>query len=293
MKKICIFLFITVISLSFYTIKSEMSADNVLLAINCGGESFRDSRDILYVEDSYVDSGQSSDFGSQFEIKNTHDQIPYHTERWNDKDFTYSLPVPEGRYVLVLKFSEVYFNSASEKIFDVNIGNKKVVSQLDIYSKVGKSTAYDEFVEFEVRGGKAYINNKFTEGGYDNTNETLKVTFKKSEKDNPKINAILVVKGGLQDTDYELFKNQLEDLEKEKMEKERKQREIKKRNSLHYDFEEFEEDFVDPDIQKRKNGFTGVLSLICLGLLVFIIYSALFKKKKIVEEDEFEDKKMK
>jgi len=62
-----------------------------------------------------------------------------------------------GKYVLVLKFSEVYFNSPNEKIFDVGFGNLKVVNQLDIYSKVGKATAYDEYVEFEFKNGKIYV----------------------------------------------------------------------------------------------------------------------------------------
>lgn len=61
-----------------------------------------------------------------------------------------------GKYVLILKFSEVYFNSAGEKIFDVALGNVKVVNQLDIYSKVGKATAYDEYIEFEFKNGKIY-----------------------------------------------------------------------------------------------------------------------------------------
>jgi len=62
-----------------------------------------------------------------------------------------------GKYVLILKFSEVYFNSAGEKVFDIGLGNLKVVNQLDIYSKVGKATAYDEFMEFEFKNGKIYI----------------------------------------------------------------------------------------------------------------------------------------
>jgi hypothetical protein len=63
-----------------------------------------------------------------------------------------------GKYVLVLKFSEVYFNSPSEKIFDVNLGNESVVKQLDVYSKVGKATAYDEFIEFELKNNKILMN---------------------------------------------------------------------------------------------------------------------------------------
>lgn len=278
----------TIIAALFYQVNAEMTADNVLLAINCGGESYRDSKDIYYLDDSYVDGGQSSDFGSQFEIKNTHDQIVYQTERWSENDFTYSLPVPEGKYVLVLKFSEVYFNSANEKVFDINIGNKPIVKNLDIYSKVGKSTAYDEFVEFEIKNGKAYLNGKLADNGYDSSNNLLKVVFKKAQRDNPKINGIVVVKGTLQDTDYANFKLQMEDMEKEKMEKERKQREIKKRNNLHYDFEEFEEDFVDVDIEKSKSSMSSPLLWFVVLLVSFFAYN-FFTRKSTSEEDDKEE----
>ena len=46
------------------------------------------------------------------------------------------------------------------------------------------------------------------------------VNFLKGEKDNPKINAILLVKGSLEDTDYNHYKNQLEQLESQLNEKE-------------------------------------------------------------------------
>jgi len=48
----------------------------------------------------------------------------------------------------------------------------------------------------------------------------LIVNFLKGEKDNPKINAILLVKGSLEDTDYNHYKNQLEQLESQLNEKE-------------------------------------------------------------------------
>lgn len=264
---------------------SEMLRENVVLAINCGGEAFKDSREIQYIEDSFVNGGQSSDFGSQFEIKNTADQAPYQTERWSESDITYSLPLGDGKYVIVLKFSEVYFNSPNEKVFDVFIGSKKVVANVDIFSKVGKSTAYDEFIEIEIKGGRAYYSGKSIENGYDIEEGTLELIFKKGLKDNPKINAILVVKGTLADTDYENFKNQLDDLEKEKAEKERKQREIKKRNSLHYDFEEFEDDFVDTDITKKSG--LKLNSLVLIIIVLSIIYFAYSKLK--VNDHEKDD----
>jgi hypothetical protein len=48
----------------------------------------------------------------------------------------------------------------------------------------------------------------------------LIVNFLKGEKDNPKINAILLIKGSLEDTDYNHYKNQLEELVSQLNEKE-------------------------------------------------------------------------
>ncbi len=59
---------------------------------------------------------------------------------------------------MVLKFSEVYFNSAGEKIFAVSFGNEPILKNLDIYSKVGKASAYDEYIPFEIKNGKVYVN---------------------------------------------------------------------------------------------------------------------------------------
>lgn len=50
---------------------------------------------------------------------------------------------------------------------------------------------------------------------------SLVVIFKKGERDNPKINAILLVKGTLKETDYEFYKGQLEELERQINSKER------------------------------------------------------------------------
>ena len=36
------------IAISIIQVKSELSQENVVLAINCGGDSFKDSRGILY-----------------------------------------------------------------------------------------------------------------------------------------------------------------------------------------------------------------------------------------------------
>jgi len=85
----------------------------------------------------------------------TDDSPLYQTERWANGNFQYILPInKEGKYVLILKFSEVFFNSAADKIFDIGFGDSRVINKLDIYSKVGKSTACDEYIEFELKNDK-------------------------------------------------------------------------------------------------------------------------------------------
>ena len=223
----------------------------------------------------------------------TQDAELYQTERWAGEDFSYDIPVPNsGKYVLVLKFSEVYFNSPNEKIFNVALGKQNIVNHLDVFSKVGKAIAYDEFIEFELKNNKVYINvvlqkiifvffqGRVAEGAYNEETGILTINFIKGERDNPKINSILLVKGTLADTDYENFKNQFEELERLKQEKERKQREFKKKSN-DYDYEDFEDDYIDSGVTGEKGStFFSPTGIILLSLIGFFMYSLLFKSKK-------------
>ncbi|VDP58240.1 unnamed protein product, partial [Heligmosomoides polygyrus] len=62
--------------------------------------------------------GISSDYGSRYAFPNAplEDQKLYETERYHNGDLTYVFDIAQdGDYVVVLKFSEVYFQSAGEK----------------------------------------------------------------------------------------------------------------------------------------------------------------------------------
>ncbi len=152
----------------------------------------------LLIQDKYFDAGVSSDYGLNYDISNTKDMDLYQTERWYSETFTYSVPVKEpGKYVLILKFSEVYFNSPNEKVFDVALGRKTVLKDVDIFALVGKAVAHDEYVEFELKDDKIYVNKSEAAGAYEPKNKLLKIKFVKGAKDNPKINAILLYKGDI------------------------------------------------------------------------------------------------
>ena len=80
----------------------------------------------------------------------------------------------------------MYFSSAGEKIFDVEIGGEQILKDIDIFGKVGKATALDEYIPIEIKNDKLLFNGKAVDqSGYDSTKKIIKIKFVKKEKDNP------------------------------------------------------------------------------------------------------------
>ncbi len=50
-------------------------------------------------------------------------------------------------------------------MFNVKLGNQRLVRNLDLAAKVGKNSAYDEYIEFYYRPGAIYRNNEKVSGG--------------------------------------------------------------------------------------------------------------------------------
>ena len=260
-------LFIFVISIIFNDISCKMDPSKVVAAINCGGDEYTDSNGITYDNDKYFLGGTSSDHGINYIIKNTEDQILYQTERWSSETLTYSIPLKSninGKYVLNLKFSEVYFTNKGDKIFNVALGRETIIKNLDIYSKVGKAYALDEYVEFEIRNKQVYYKNKNCAKAL--MGDKLQINFVKGSADNPKVNAILLVKGSLKDTDY------IEKMKKEEENKKKRMKQMKKDEliALRHDADEFydEEQLNDENFTVKKD--TGFFSIFSTPLGIYI-----------------------
>ncbi|KAL5017604.1 hypothetical protein ScPMuIL_007193 [Solemya velum] len=165
--------------------------------VNCGGEAHTDIHGIRYQAD-YLKSGIASDYGKTLMIQRVvpQDQILYQTERYHMSNLVYEIPLKEdGDYVLVLKFCEVWFTAPNQKVFDVMLnGEHTVVSDLDIFSKVGRGVAHDEMIPFSVKNGKLKV-----QGETSQIDGKVNVEFIKGEYDNPKINALYVMKGTIDD----------------------------------------------------------------------------------------------
>ena len=278
------FKYLTPILLLSFIIKyvsCKMDPSKVIAAINCGGDEYTDKNGVKYEADKFFNGGTSSDHGLSFTIKNTEDELLYQTERWSSETLTYSLPLKSninGKYVLILKFSEVYFNLKGGKIFNVALGKENVIKNLDIYAKVGKAEAYDEYIEFEIRNRQVYYKNKNCNKALDG--DKLVVNFKKGSADNPKVNAILLVKGNLKDTDYTEKKKKEEENKKKKMKMLKKEELI----NLRHDADELydEEQLSDENFSiKKDTGFFSIFSsplgiyiggsLVLFGILNFLI----------------------
>jgi len=171
---------------------------DIIYAVNCGGEAHTDVYGVQFQKDSNK-VGTASDFGKQLIIGRIaqQDQTLYQTERYHTSMFGYDLPLAgDGDYLLVLKLSEVYFNAPNMKVFDIVLnGDIMVVSDLDVFERVGRGVAHDEYIEFRVENNKILFQDDESEirAGM------IRIEFIKSIRDNPKINAIVLMKGKLSD----------------------------------------------------------------------------------------------
>ncbi len=250
---------------------SKLDPSKVVHAINCGGYPYTDKAGISYSSDKFFDGGKTSDYGMNYDISNTDDMIIYQTERWSSETLTYSLPLKgDGIYTLILKFSEVYFTRANEKVFDIALGKKTVVKNLDIYEKVGKGNAYDEYVEFILKNNKIYFNGN--ECNYAYENEQLKLKFLKGSKDNPKINGILLYKGKKIETDYAEVKKKAEENKRKMLNVEKKKINLDLRH--HPDENYDDEVLANIDINElKKREERGFLNLLQTKLGMFTVGS--------------------
>ena len=145
-------------------------SSSVVYAINAGGNAFTSTNGTEFEADNYFTGGSTYSISSN--IANTEDDNLYKSERYGN--FSYSLPVSNGTYTVTLKFAEVYFSSANQRLFDVDMEGTTVESNFDIYNEAGgKNIAYDISHTVTVSDGSLDI-------------EVISI------KDNAKISAIVV-----------------------------------------------------------------------------------------------------
>ncbi len=122
---------------------------DVVFATNCGGGEVLAVDGTLYAADTDYSGGRTYTTGDP--IADTEDDALYRSERYGN--FSYSVPVLNGDYVVTLHLAEIYWTGTQKRIFDVLIEDLEVVTDLDLYATVGHDAAYDVDIPVTVADG--------------------------------------------------------------------------------------------------------------------------------------------
>lgn len=171
--------------------------NRVVAAVNCGGPDALGAYGIEYSADTSED-GVSSDHGMQYSFNNAEvdDMEIYQTERWSKESFSYDVPISEdGEYVIILKFSEVYFQKAGEKIFNIRINSHLAVKNLDIFDAAGgRGFAHDVYIPVVIKGSSISVSGHSRE-----YKGKVIIELSKGPHDNPKLNGYAILRGTVED----------------------------------------------------------------------------------------------
>ncbi len=120
------------------------------IRIKCGGQSLTDEAGNHWASDlGLYDDG--SEGWTANSIANTATPSVYQSERWMSGPMTYRIPVPNGTYNLVLKFSELYWSAPNERVFNVVVNGTLITKNLDVFAAAGGAfTAYDITIPVSV-----------------------------------------------------------------------------------------------------------------------------------------------
>jgi chitodextrinase len=151
-----------------------LAPGGTLTAIHVGGAEVTATDGTVYIADQYGSGGQT--YLVTTAIANTADDAIYQTQRYGN--FSYTIPAPTGTYTVTLKFSEIYWDAAGLRVFNVQAEGQPIITNLDVFQQVGAYAAYDVSVPVMVSDGN------------------LNLVFQ-SVVDNAVVSGIKVVSGGV------------------------------------------------------------------------------------------------
>ncbi|BAY07354.1 malectin domain-containing carbohydrate-binding protein [Calothrix sp. NIES-2098] len=121
------------------------------IRINVGGGTYTDTKGNLWLADQYFSGGNL--YSTTAAIANTNDDPLYQTERWLN-NLKYAIPVSNGDYTVNLKFAEIYWDAAGQRLFDLSAENQLLIDDFDIFAQAGgKNIALDKSFNVKVTDG--------------------------------------------------------------------------------------------------------------------------------------------
>jgi malectin (di-glucose binding ER protein) len=124
------------------------------IRVRAGGAAYTDPSGNVWSADTDFSGGTK--YSTTHAITNTTTQPLYQEERYGN--FDYKFTVPNGSHTVTLKFAELYWDKAGERVFDVAINGVTVLSNFDIFAKSGAEyKALDESFSVSVTTGTITI----------------------------------------------------------------------------------------------------------------------------------------
>jgi hypothetical protein len=134
----------------------------VSIRVNCGDGAYTDTKNNVWSADQQFTpggwgySGNRQSYSAGNPITNTMDPTLYQTESWfSGGNGKYRFTVPNGDYKVTLKFAEIYsgITPTNPRIFSVDIEEKRVISDLYLFSTAGLYSATDGIYHITVHDG--------------------------------------------------------------------------------------------------------------------------------------------
>ena len=112
------------------------SAGFQTIRVNCGGPAYTDSLGQAWSADAgYTGRAYAENF-STVNFTNTPSPVLYRTQRVGAL-VQYRFAVPDGTYIVQLKFGEAYYKTAGRRIFDVSLNGRMMMTGLDVFVQAG------------------------------------------------------------------------------------------------------------------------------------------------------------
>jgi Ca2+-binding RTX toxin-like protein len=128
-----------------------------ILAINAGGPAFILNSGFTYATDTNFTGGAATT--TVFDVAGTDNDPIYYSYR-SGSSFSYSLPVANGTYKLVLNFVDPTSTAAGQRKFNVTAEGTQVLTNFDIVAAAGRKTAISKAFTVTVTNGTLTISLK-------------------------------------------------------------------------------------------------------------------------------------
>jgi hypothetical protein len=126
------------------------------IRVNAGGNGFVDTAGNAWSADTGSNGGNT--YSTSASIAGTTAGVLYQSERWSEGTLQYQFPAPSGSYTVNLKFAEIYFNSAGQRVFNIVINGQTVQSNFDPFAAAGGAfKAIDKSYTVNVTTGSVII----------------------------------------------------------------------------------------------------------------------------------------